>query len=435
MGLEPPEFEVCTPPPLTGGVPHTSPPIRSHSAPSADWRELPEISLSECPKGYAQLAAQGWDTIQEAVALTPSVELLEILKAGRDAAEALSGNSDGMVQIELNGEPFKIHATGAKGGFRYRLENDDFMILIGSPDREWTLSIRYLSAGLWEHGVEALRVRVFDALRPYVRQKDADCVRVSRADWCFDFYSPKFFEEFRPSLLDAIVCPSGVKSQLHGRTAKDAFADKFEVWARRARVQTLTIGSKSGLQNQAYDKTKEIDEASGKTWLYGVWRRGLGYDPWGAERPRDMLRLECRFSADFLKDRNTRRPFELRERAGELIAEALYKRRLCVPTSDTNAGRWPLHPIWSAAYLARGAGEMLPLGRMVTGRRDELVQRARAQIAGGVRALTVLSNKEFVPGSARDHVEAALKIVALDPKHAKKVQQAKDRYSTVEEAR
>jgi hypothetical protein len=59
--------------------------------------------------------------------------------------------------IELGGERFSVSQHGAKGGFRWRFENDDFIVLVGSPKREWTISVRYTSAGLWEHGVHALR--------------------------------------------------------------------------------------------------------------------------------------------------------------------------------------------------------------------------------------------------------------------------------------
>src|SRR5690242_871118 len=113
-------------------------------------RALPEVSLSPCPPSVARLAAQGWDTVQEALADAPSLSFCELLDSTQQAARAVRDDYDGVVAVELNGQRFNAHATGAKGGFRWRLSNDDVMLMIGSPKRDWTISVRYLSAGLWE---------------------------------------------------------------------------------------------------------------------------------------------------------------------------------------------------------------------------------------------------------------------------------------------
>jgi hypothetical protein len=64
---------------------------------------------------------------------------------------------EGVALLQLGDHIFKAHATGARGGFRWRISDDDVLIMIGSPKRDWTISVRYLSAGLWERGLEALR--------------------------------------------------------------------------------------------------------------------------------------------------------------------------------------------------------------------------------------------------------------------------------------
>jgi hypothetical protein len=263
----------------------------------------------------------------------------------------------------------------------------------------------------------------------YTAQLQDDCIRVSRADWCFDFYSPAFSAAFRPGIAGNVVCHSSAKAQECG---------SYDLWSSNGRGETLTIGSKSGLQVQLYDKTKEIDEASGKTWLYAVWRHNLGFDPWpgGECRPRDMWRLECRFSGAHLKERNVRRPHELHAHIAQLVAEAIYSRRLTVPQeNDCNRRRWPLHPIFALAWQARGAGEMLPLGRKVTGRREALGDRAEKQIAGAIRSATVLQFGAYTDDKARLLSQRAHGMITSDPQHQKKSAAAMDRYSDVEDAR
>jgi len=392
-------------------------------------RDTPSVPLSPCPPEYARLLVQGYDTVQEALALTPSPLLVDMLDAAQKAARDLSDTLEATVALTLGAEVFHVHATGARGGVRWRVENDDFMFLIGSPKRDWTITIRYLSAGLWEHGLSSLRERAFAALRPYTVQHDPDCIRVSRADYCFDFFSPSFSVEFEPGLSRNVVCHSSAKAHEAG---------SFNLWARGGRGETLTIGSKRGLQVQVYNKALEIDEASGKTWLYPVWLSAAdGEWLWGdSDKPHDMWRLECRFSGDFLKERNVRRPHELMASLPELISEALYTRRLSVASAtDDNRWRWPMCALWSEAVRQRGAGHMLPIGRKVTGRRDALLERAEAQLAGTLRTMSVLSQGAYDESVVTPFVRRAVARIESDPDHTKKVQVAQDRYSQVEEAR
>jgi len=381
--------------------------------------------------GYARLLLHGLDTVQECFDLQPSPFLVDLLDNAQAAARAVQENLEGVVSLQLGGEHFNAHATGARGGFRWRLGNDDFLLLIGSPRRDWTVSCRYLSAGLWEHGLEALRRRAFNCLRPYTVQRDWDCIRVTRADYCFDFFSPAFSAEFRPGLSRAVVCHSSAKVQERG----DAAAN-YTIWGRGGRGETLTIGSKSALQVEIYDKTLEIDEASGKTWLYRLWVCAAdGEWIWQTHKPDHVWRLECRWSGEFLKNRNVRRPHELAARIPELLAESLYMRRLGVPNdNDATRWRWPVHPIWSEAIRQCAAPQMLPVGRMVTGRRKELIERAEASLAGNLRNLSVLS-----AGSYDEHVVLPLlrrTLIAIerDPKHDDKERAAQNRYAYVDEA-
>lgn len=387
------------------------------------------VGQTQCSDDYARLVAQGWDTVQEAFALQPTPAFVDQLETWQRAAADIGDSLEGRFLVSLNDQQFQMCATGAKGGFKYRLESDDILIFVGSPKREWTISVRYLSAGLWEHGLGPLRQKVFAALKGYTAQKSDDVVRTSRADWCFDFYCPTFRSEYSHMLSGNVIAHSSVKKNDHM-----AFGETIDGWMVGDKGETLTIGKKSGLQLQLYNKTKEITDMSGKTWMYEIWVDALdGEWPW-EDRPTDVWRLEVRFSGNFLKDRNIRRPQEVDAKLPELVAEALLNRRLTVPNGDTNRNRWPLHPLWERALREFSTDKILPIGRQVTGRREALVGNAVGQIAGAMRAATVLAFKDYSDTGRDDLLRRAMARLDKDPEHHKKITAAQARYSTVDEA-
>ena len=385
-------------------------------------RKLPEIALSACPPSYARLCAQGWDTIQESHALVPSEVFTAFLEVAQAEARAID-EMNGLVVRDIGGESFKVCARGAKR-YRFRFENDDFIVFVGSSKTNFATGVRYTPAGLSEHGWDALRERALAVLRPVMIQTERDGIRVSRADWFFDFYTPALAQEMHFGIAANAVCHSSVK--------KSEITQTIGIGEL---AQTLTLGTRASVQVQLYDKTREIVEASGKEWLYDFWAMGLdGEWPWDGI-PRDVFRLEARMFGEFLKNRNCRRPHEVQGTREFLVTEALYTHRLTVPQeNDTNRRRWPMHPIWSDAVRNCGAPEMAPLGRKVTGRRDALAARAQNQIAGALRSAVVLKSGDYTPERGAEFVQSALDRITADPKHHDKINAAKDRYSDVDEA-
>jgi hypothetical protein len=390
-------------------------------------RPFPSVPLSPCPRAYACLAAQGYDYLQEAFSFHLLPAFVDLLAASKKSAEILSDNLDATVPITLNGQTFQMHATGAKGGVKYRIEDGDILILVASPRRDWAISIRYKSAGLWEHGPDELRRRALQALAPYTRPRGTDYIRTTRVDYCFDFYSPTFATEFAPRIVESIVIHSSVK---------DNFAGKFDMWTRGPRGESLTIGSKSGLQIQIYDKTLEIIESSGKTWLHAVWATGIGGGFQWNEKPQYVYRLECRFSKGFLKDRNIRRPNDFKKAMHALIAEALYTRRLALKNeTDSHRHRWPLHPLWSEAIRQCAVSAFVAYGRKVTERRVVLIEASVKAVAGSILAASVLTSGELSQSNVISFMERVQARINSDPRREQKVEKARNRYSDVDEAR
>lgn len=382
-------------------------------------RKPPDLKKTPLPDGHRFLCSY-FDSIQEAFAYVPHEPIVEQLEEARHKAQEAAPDGSGLWGIDWGSEHLQVRATGASGGFKWVLGNDDFLLLVKSRNCEWGVSVRYLSAGLWEHGYEALRERVNDILETYFERKAEDAVRLSRLDVACDFYLPGF--TLHPGISEFALLPSRCKV---GTIGSDGT------------LQTLTFGTKSSLEVQLYDKSREIREASGKEWFYKLWEReGL---PVGVKS--DIWRLEIRFAGDWLKERDIRTFQQYAATGGKLVSEALITRRLCVPNGDSNRARLPLHPIWSSAWehAAHAWPEYVPLGRHVTGRREKLIQQAMKQIAGSMRTLQVLHDKNCAPVLDDYLVQKiawdAYEIAAESKKTPEKIAQIKERYKFVEEPR
>lgn len=402
-----------TPPPLTGGGGRTE----------GEGRPLPEgIFPDYIPKGYCQLVAQGLDSYQEAINLKAPGGLAEQFDTWQGMAKALDPRKGQAVTVNLGAESLQVWPCGSKGGVRWVFEGPDFLLMWRNLEHDWCLSVRYLSVGLWRHGLSVLRQSVYTMLEQMgcIINKD-DGNRVSRADWAFDFYSPRFSRDNSVDMFKHIVMHSSVKKFLAGGSG-----DKFE---------TITIGVRStSLQIQVYDKTREINEVSGKGWMYDLWLAN-GWEPEDGEI-KDVWRLEVRMGGDYLKERQANTPDSFNEHIEELVTEALVSHRLTTPSeTDSNRRRWPLHPLWAIAYQQVGAECMRPLGHYVSGARNAITDRLKRQLAGTMRSVAVLNTGDWKDDDVRKFAEDAMQMMRADEDGERKAEAARERYKHVEDAR
>lgn len=400
-------------------------------------RKLPDVKRTKAKKGYARQLSQGWDSWQESFELVPSEKLVERLERAKALALETSNQSSSVVPFYLGSETMMAHAYASKGS-SWRVSCDDFLVMIGSPKKNWSVQVRYLSAGLWEHGLEAMQKRVRallwggDDFEGNKTDKDDNSngrgagVRVSRADFCFDYHCPDFKREFSARLAENVVAHSSTKTEVHG----NFFVNGFQ-------GETLNIGKINGVQLAIYDKTKEIKEASGKEWMIDLWlRETMGEWIWSGDKPDNVWRLEIRLGKEFLKNRNIRNCGQVLEHREALLTEALYTRRLTRPSrTDKDRKRWPLHPLWSLAVENIKAEAMVPLGRQVTGRRDALLEGQRKQLNGTLRSMAVLKDGTCKGDDLHDFLLNTVDEILEDPEHDRKVDAARFRYANVDEAR
>lgn len=395
----------------------------------SEVREI-QVKLSRVPADYAVFLGKGFDTVEETFDLSLKPDIQKQLEEAKERAKGLDLRNASKGLIRFAGVDFLIYPYGGRG-FLYFIETNDYKISIGNPAVDWGVSVQYFSKGLWSRGYDELRAEVDKVLIELMNKpKKRAYVKLRRADIAFDLFSKRFSGEMVPGMLSAVVALSGVKKQMVGSVPELVPCQEH---ASGNRLETLTIGSKSSLQIQIYNKTAEIRAASNKTWLFDVWRQN-GTD---IDFENDVWRVEFRFFGKFLRERNIETMADFRLLEADLMEEALITRRLTkINRKDSNRARWALHPIWSIIYRLKGAGHCLPIGRVVSfEKRVELVENLKRQVAGGLRSAVVLAKGEFEGELLRLFLWDVLKLVREDPDHETKVVKTLQKYRFIDEAK
>lgn len=395
----------------------------------SEVREI-QVKLSRVPADYAVFLGKGFDTVEETFDLGLKPDIQKQLEEAKERAKGLDLRNASKGLIRFAGVDFLIYPYGGRG-FLYFIETNDYKISIGNPAVDWGVSVQYFSKGLWSRGYDELRAEVDKVLIELMNKpKKRAYVKLHRADIAFDLFSKRFSGEMVPGMLSAVVALSGVKKQMVGSVPELVPCQEH---ASGNRLETLTIGSKSSLQIQIYNKTAEIRAASNKTWLFDVWRQN-GTD---IDFENDVWRVEFRFFGKFLRERNIETMADFRLLEADLMEEALITRRLTkINRKDSNRARWALHPIWSIIYRLKGAGHCLPIGRVVSfEKRVELVNNLKRQVAGGLRSAVVLARGEFEGELLRLFLWDVLKLVRDDPEHETKVVKTLQKYRFIDEAK
>lgn len=379
------------------------------------------------------LLATGWDSWQENLLVDWPASVSSFL----DEARARAAEAGEPVACDFGGETFLIRGHGGRdGGTRWILDNDDIQLRMRCPAKgASTIGVRYLAAGLWEHGISALRRRVLkfsEAIEAHPRAENF--VTVSFAHFALDYYSPEFTREMVPGIQSRAVLPSGVKCDA---PVEELSVEKTREIGTALAVQTLYLGvSRAGLQVTVYDKGREIDEKSGKWWMLELWQRNCeAYRAPEIGRPTDCWRVEIRMPKEWLRDRGIRTPQELETAAPALIGEALYQRRLTVKTKDSNRRRWPLHWLWwHARDDAAARRTYRPIGRQINLADNEAIDHGLTSIAGHIIALCVRKIGGWDPVNAKRLHDEAFRRAINHPELDKRVAILQGRYRFSKEA-
>lgn len=262
---------------------------------------------------HVRLLVHGIDTVQCAYYLRPEGRChidFERLTAERERLRQNKEREPGV--ITLGRQEFFLAPRGSPQGFPLVISNEDFQIEFGQYQNP-PFFVTFRSQALWRDGDAALHARFLDWAR-MLGLAPFDEEGLSRVDFSFDYHLPEVdFDE------DSFVSLSSKDSQ-HRQDGK---------------VQTFTLG-RSDAVLRVYDKVAEIQQQSGKVWLFDLWGRDT-----------EVWRIEWQVRKDLLRRFGIRTFDDLRDQQGDLLRYlATEHDTLRYPTRDSNRSRWPLHPLW-----------------------------------------------------------------------------------------
>lgn len=262
-----------------------------------------------------KLLLSGLDTIECAYYLRAGETCkldFEALRAQREHMRQSKHPEAGV--LELGGMEFLLSPNGSKSGYPFIISNQDLTIQFGEFN-DPSFFVRYSSFALWSKGAKVMHERFmawaeslgFIAVRPE---------GLSRVDFAFDFHLPEIdFDE------DSFV----------------SAADKDSQHRKNGKVQTFTYG-RDEIVLRVYDKSAEIEEASGKYWLYLFWQ----------EHTENVWRVEWQVRKETLKRFGLRTFADLFDGHGDVLRYLVSEHTsLRVKSEDSNRSRWPVHPLWS----------------------------------------------------------------------------------------
>jgi len=383
----------------------------------------------------------GVDYAQEAYNWAMGDHLIMTLESAKGQAE----RNGGAALIEIAGAKFMILNSGMKGGVRFVLQDAEKIIMI-STRKSWGVSVRYLAEGLWSRGWTAMRADFEDwiARAGFIENYDIETgeteePRVSRVDYCMDFQSERFANEDLASLAKNIVTHPKRKARVtakletvDGSSQGLSEGETIDIWASPGQIETVTLGSRSGVQIQVYNKTVQISEVAGTSWIETLWKEITGY-----QESVTVFRLEVRYTKDWLQNRRIRTKQDVDANWFSMWTDALFNTRVVVPkisgkpTKNTELRRWDMHPLWCLALSELGDKRLPPMGKRVLGRRDALRKMIVAQIAGTLRSASILGTGNFNEDDLDDLFLDACIALDEDKSHQRKIADAQARYSLI----
>jgi len=266
-----------------------------------------------------------------------SDRVLAVLADARAEAEA----SNGPVAREVGGLHFRVAPSGARNGFRYRLDTGDggevWLVKQSADARQWNLFASVKSFALLRHHYAGVKERLLE------RQAQLEATvldaRPNRVDFACDLDAPGFEPE-----PECFIQPpwTRVRSYHPGDGSREG--ERVEVHRLARRVNGIMIGRMPGRQLCVYDKRAD-SLLKRKLYWPVVWGLDL------AQHRDPVWRVEVRAARDEIKRRWRVRSFrELESRLLDVVLSSLAKVRYVIPSfRDSNASRWPTHPLWEAA--------------------------------------------------------------------------------------
>ena len=337
-------------------------------------RKTIEVPVVQVPEGVKVVLA-GIDTLWLSVKGMldePMVLELERLKDLAQQAQQSVPSTWSFAGQTLYVEPY----GAGKGFWRWVLRCDALMLDVGVGEYAPICRAQVASEYLWQVGA----ADAVSSVDHFLRELFGEHAHISPSEvhLCVDVAG------LTPGMLSEVGLVGRSRRRIkevpeEGEEGTALPAGEMQQWCRKATGYALSRGAPHS--SAIYDKVLEIRQKSGKIWFLDLWREG----GWDGQAP--VCRLEFRYKREFLRtfglvDGGELNHYDLLDRLGDLWRYSTSEwLRYCIPTSDVNRSRWPVHPLWEVIQAADfGTLPSCPLVRVR--KRQFFLDRAVATVAG-----------------------------------------------------
>jgi len=288
-------------------------------------------------------------------------------------------------EVTLGGETFALHRAGLHL-YPLKLSNKAFTLGL-SENMSPHCHAQFSSHLLWTTGLDAAFGR-FCAMWENVGARMTRPEIVNRVDAAFDFQ---------------IGASDFTTSHFVSQAVKDA------TWRENQKDQSYQFG-RGDVVCRVYDKVAEIEQQSGKAWLFDIW--GVREGVWRCEFQMRGERLK-QYGIGTLDQMKAYLPSAVRHLARNHTS-------LRKPGKDSNRSRWPLHLMWHA--LLESADQLTqppnrPPPPLLRGS-EYLLSRQIKSLLGDFKALAALLSEKRPddPVSREELIERLTRLT--DPYHS-----------------
>ncbi|HWY13681.1 MAG TPA: hypothetical protein VNX86_00900 [Rhizomicrobium sp.] len=314
--------------------------------------------MNEPPKTPLEPVAVGIDSLYLSVFIDGIGVDWERLKFEKERLRVSPGED--YAEFEFGGERFALHRGGRKP-YSFVLSNRAFTLSL-SERLQPRCHAQFSSELLWHERLEEALKR-FHAMLANIGTRETRPEVISRVDAAFDFAvgNPEFRTEHFVS-----------------------DARKDGTWREDGTPQSFQFG-KDDVVCRVYDKVAEIEQQSGKDWLFDIW--GVREGVW---------RCEFQIRGPRLKQAGIATIGQLRGYFPGLVRHlAKHHTSLRIPTRDRNRSRWPRHPMWEGLIAAADqllAAPESPPPPLLTGIEYPL-DRQPVSLEGDLKAIAALLSR------------------------------------------
>ncbi|WP_290488435.1 MULTISPECIES: hypothetical protein [unclassified Hyphomonas] len=353
-----------------------------------------------------ELLHKGFDAIDIAY----PAHLPEILIAKLSNAKDLALASNAPTQVLLNGLPFNVALTGARGGYAFRCDTgplgEVWFFKLPNKRDPWGIRVSVAAVQVALRGLHGVRDHLENKLAALGVPLLPGTESIARIDFALDFLAPNFVLS-----TDQFVMSQRFSRMRHGDLLT------YKEGGQTGRTTSVTIGKNPGRQVIVYDKRAEILAKKKLYWpeIWNTKRRRAGLpelDMSDADTSR-VWRVELRAYKRHLKDDwGVSSWGQLQQKLPTIFGTLLEDVRYCQPNGDSNRSRWPTHRLWNrvAQELRDDLSNLQSFAseeRILELQRAELMQMIRSQIAGCLLTLLALNRvdpknlSEFVAQESR----------------------------------